>query len=428
MKMNIKSFLTSPWTILSSIVVGVICGVYFPQESIEVEAIGSIYISLLKVVVLPFLLATILVGVISLLQKEGSANMIKRIIIGFVGSMFLAGVVGVGSVLLTGTEMTPDKKAQLGVLVNDKDTGSDLNITLKEPMPQAAEVNPLQMAEKFIPENIFKSLNLGESLKVVIFCLIFGIALGQIRNAGQQMLVDMLKSIQQACISIFKFLNYFLPFALLAMISSQVGKVGVGIFLTMVDFIFQQAVGGLLVLIIATFVIWKRSGEKLMEVIRATQETLIVAVSSRSSLACIPYAQESLTRLKFEKSGVELTVPLSFTVNRIGSIVYYAIATVFIANIYDASPALTGLIIILFGSILAGLASAGTTGILTVATVAIVCDLLQLPSEAVLILLIAVDPLMDMIRTASHVHGNVAVSAFVCSKEHTNDSNKGLST
>jgi Na+/H+-dicarboxylate symporter len=354
--------------------------------------------------------------------------MIKRIIIGFVGSMFIAGVVGVGSVLLTGTEMTPEKKAQLGVLVNDKDTGSDLNITLKEPMPQAAEVNPLLMAEKFIPENIFKSLNLGESLKVVIFCLIFGIALGHVKNAGQQMLVDMLKSIQEACISIFKFLNYFLPFALLAMISSQVGKVGVGIFLTMVDFIFQQAVGGLIVLIIATFVIWKRSGINLMEVIRATQETLIVAVSSRSSLACIPYAQEALTRLKFEKSGVELTVPLSFTVNRLGSIVYYAIATVFIANIYDASPAVTGLIIILFGSILAGLASAGTTGILTVATVAIVCDLLQLPSEAVLILLIAVDPLMDMIRTASHVHGNIAVSAFVCGKEHTNDSNKGLST
>ena len=183
MKLNIKNFLTSPWTILSSIVIGLLCGVYFPETSIEVEPIGSIYISLLKVVVLPFLLATILVGVISLLQKEGSANMIKRIIIGFVGSMFIAGVVGVGSVLLTGTEMTPDKKAQLGVLVNDKDTGSDLNITLKEPMPQAAEVNPLLMAEKFIPENIFKSLNLGESLKVVIFCLIFGIALGHVKNA-----------------------------------------------------------------------------------------------------------------------------------------------------------------------------------------------------------------------------------------------------
>lgn len=417
MSIHLKSFLVSPWTILGSIISGVLAGVYFPHESMGFESVGGIYISLLKVVVLPFLLATILVGVISLLQKEGSATMIKRIIIGFIGSMVIAGAIGVGSVAITGSEMTQEKKVQLGALVNNKDQGSDLNITLKEPMPATPAVNPMQVAEKFIPENIFKSLDMGESLKVVIFCLIFGIALGNIKTAGQQLLVDVLKSIQQASISIFKFLNYFLPFALLAMISSQVGKVGVGIFATLLEFICQQALGGIVVLVLATIVIWMRAKTSIMDVISATKETLIVAISSRSSLACIPYAQEALNKLKFDRAGVELTVPLSFTVNRIGSIVYYAIATAFIANIYGMSLGVTGLLVILFGSILAGLASAGTTGILTVATVAIVCDLLKLPSEAVLVLLIAVDPLMDMIRTASHVHGNVAVTAFVCDLE-----------
>ena len=417
MTFNLKSFLTSPWTILGSIILGILAGVYAPTMSINFESVGGIYISLLKVVVLPFLLATILVGVISLLQKEGSATMIRRIIMGFIASMLIAGTIGVGTVALTGSEMTPEKQTQLGAIVNSKDSGSDLNITLHEAMPVAAHVDPMQMAQKFIPENIFNTLNNGESLKIVIFCLIFGIALGNIKSVGQEIMVDMLKSVQQASISIFKFLNFFLPFALLAMISSQVGKVGVGIFLTMLDFITQQAIGGGLLIIAATAVIWVRSKVSLMEVIQATKETLIVAVSSRSSLACIPYAQEALHKLKFDRSGVELTVPLSFTVNRIGSIVYYAIATVFIANIYGAPMGFVGLAVVLLGSILAGLASAGTTGILTVATVAVVCDLLKLPSEAVLVLLIAVDPLMDMIRTASHVHGNVAVTAFVCEKE-----------
>jgi len=415
---HLKSFLVSPWTILGSIIVGILCGIYAPAFSIGLDSIGSIYISLLKVVVLPFLLATILVGIIGLLQKEGSEALIRKIIIGFVGSMFLSAVIGVGTVLLTGTDMTPEKKTEFGVLVNNKDTGTELNITLHEPMPTSAPVSAGKMAEKFIPENIFATLNNGESLKIVIFCLIFGVALGHLKTEGQRMLVEVLKSIQQASISIFKFLNYFLPVALLAMISAQVGKVGVGIFLTMFDFVFQQFVGGLLIIIAGTVVIWKRSGLDLMTVIRETKETLIVAISSRSSLACIPYAQDALHKLHFDKGGVELTVPLSFTVNRIGSIVYYAIATVFIANIYDAPLGFTGLFVVLFGSILAGLASAGTTGILTVATVAVVCDLLKLPSEAVLVLLIAVDPLMDMIRTASHVHGNVAVTAFVCDKEH----------
>jgi Na+/H+-dicarboxylate symporter len=418
---HLKTFLTSPWTILGSIALGILGGVYAPEFSMGLDSIGSIYISLLKVVVLPFLLATILVGIIGLLQKEGSQELIRKIIIGFIGSMFIAATIGVGTVLLTGTEMTPEKKTEFGALVNNKDTGTELSITLHEPMPQSAPVNAGKMAEKFIPENIFNTLNNGESLKIVIFCLIFGVALGHLQTEGQRMLVEVLKSVQQASISIFKFLNYFLPFALLAMIGSQVGKVGVGIFLTMFDFVFQQFVGGLTIVVLGTIVIWKRSGLDLMTVIRETKETLIVAVSSRSSLACIPYAQEALHKLHFDKGGVELTVPLSFTVNRIGSIVYYAIATVFIANIYDAPMGFTGLAVVLFGSILAGLASAGTTGILTVATVAVVCDLLKLPSEAVLVLLIAVDPLMDMIRTASHVHGNVAVTAFVCDKEVTAD-------
>ena len=416
---HLKTFLTSPWTILGSIALGILGGIYVPEFSTGLDSIGSIYISLLKVVVLPFLLATILVGIIGLLQKEGSQELIRKIIIGFVGSMFIAATIGVGTVLLTGTDMTPQKKTEFGALVNNKDTGTELSITLHEPMPSSAPVSAGKMAEKFIPENIFNTLNNGESLKIVIFCLIFGVALGHLKTEGQRMLVEVLKSVQQASISIFKFLNYFLPFALLAMISSQVGKVGVGIFLTMFDFVFQQFVGGLAIVVLGTIVIWKRSGLDLMTVIRETKETLIVAISSRSSLACIPYAQEALHKLHFDKGGVELTVPLSFTVNRIGSIVYYAIATVFIANIYDAPLGLTGLAVVLFGSILAGLASAGTTGILTVATVAVVCDLLKLPSEAVLVLLIAVDPLMDMIRTASHVHGNVAVTAFVCDKEVT---------
>lgn len=414
---HLKTFLTSPWTILGSILAGVATGIYTPNSISEFESIGGIYIMLLKVVVLPFLFATILVGVINLLQKEGSQTMIKKIVIGFLASMFISALIGVVTVIATGTEMTPEKKVQLGALVNSKNDSGELSITLNEPMPASPAADPMVLAQKFIPDNIFKSLDMGESLKIVIFCMIFGIALGNLKSEGQKILVNVLQSIQQASISIFKFLNYFLPIALLAMIGTQVAKVGVGIFGTMVEFIIQQTIGGLLIVIAGTLVIWIRAGGNIMHVIRETKETLIVAISSRSSLACIPYAQEALHRLKFERSGIELTVPLSFTVNRIGSIVYYAIATVFIANIYDMAMTPTALLIVLFGSILAGLASAGTTGILTVATVAVVCDLLKLPSEAVLVLLIAVDPLMDMIRTASHVHGNVAVTAFVCEKE-----------
>lgn len=414
----IKRILTNPFTILTSIIVGVALGFYFPVESISHENIGLIYLSLLKVVVLPFLLATILVGIISLLQKDDAAGMIKRIIIGFILSMILASAVGIGTVVLTSSEMTPERQAKMGSLVTDREQGAvDLEIYLFKDKEEKKDDGP-SIYTKFIPENIFQSLNTGESLKIVVFCLIFGIALGQLKNDGMKIIVSALQAIQNASISIFKFLNYFLPFALLAMISSQVGKVGLSIFETLFEFILQQALGGVVILILATIVIALRCrGTSIFTILTSVKDTVIVAISSRSSLACIPYAQEALTKLKFEKSSVELMVPLSFTVNRIGSITYYAIATLFIANIYAISLTWIALSIVLFGAILAGIASAGTTGVLTVATVSIVCDLLQLPHEAIIVLLIAVDPIMDMIRTASHVYGNVAVTAFVCDKE-----------
>ncbi len=414
----IKRILTNPFTILTSIIVGVVLGFYFPVESINHENIGLIYLSLLKVVVLPFLLATILVGIISLLQKDDAAGMIKRIIIGFILSMILASAVGIGTVVLTSSEMTPERQAKMGSLVTDREQGAvDLEIFLFKDKQEKKDDGP-SIYTKFIPENIFQSLNTGESLKIVVFCLIFGVALGQLKNDGMKIIVSALQAIQNASISIFKFLNYFLPFALLAMISSQVGKVGLSIFETLFEFILQQALGGVVILILATIVIALRCrGTSIFTILASVKDTVIVAISSRSSLACIPYAQEALTKLKFEKGSVELMVPLSFTVNRIGSITYYAIATLFIANIYGISLTWIALGMVLFGAILAGIASAGTTGILTVATVSIVCDLLQLPHEAIIVLLIAVDPIMDMIRTASHVYGNVAVTAFVCEKE-----------
>lgn len=422
---NVKKFLTSPITVLSSIVLGVLAGVYFPQESIAFEEVGTVYLNLLKVVVLPFLLATILVGVVSLLQRESASSMIKRIVVGFVLSMLVASAIGVGTVVLTGAEMTLERQASLGSLVMSRDGAGEMSVVLDARNEAPVVNNQPSFLSRFIPDNIFQSLNTGESLKVVIFCLIFGIALGNLKHSGMAVIVDALQAIQHACISFFKFLNYFLPFALLAMISSQVGKVGIGIFQTMLEFVMQQAIGGVAIIVAGTVLLVIRSKESLLTVMKEVKETLIVAVSSRSSLACIPYAQEALTRLKFDRGAVELMVPLSFTMNRIGSITYYAIATMFIANIYGTALGYDGLLIVLFGAVLAGLASAGTTGVLTVATVSIVCDLLRLPHEAIIVLLIAVDPVMDMIRTASHVYGNVAVASFVCDKQTAGDSNEG---
>ena len=247
----LKKILTNPLTVIGSIVVGVLAGVLYPHFSLQLESLGSIYLNLLKVVVLPFLLATILVGIVGLLQREGASQMIKKIIMGFVLSTLIAGVIGIGATVATRHEMSVEQRVTLGALISSKDQG-DYEMTLAPIVKEAPRKDPLQGVLKFIPDNIFAALDGAESLKVVIFCLIFGISLGQMRGTGQASILDILRTVQGASIAIFKFLNYFLPFALIAMISSQVAKVGLAIFGVMVDYIMQQAVTGVVMWIVAT--------------------------------------------------------------------------------------------------------------------------------------------------------------------------------
>ncbi len=124
---------------------------------------------------------------------------------------------------------------------------------------------------------------------------------------------------------------------------------------------------------------------------------------------------ESLAdRLGFARSRVELMVPLSVSLLRIGPVIYYVAATVFIAQLYGKPLGITELAVILSASILAGFASAGMTGLLTVSLVGLTCSYLGLPFEAAFILFLAVDPICDMLRTLVLVIGNNAAVSLIC--------------
>ena len=121
-------------------------------------------------------------------------------------------------------------------------------------------------------------------------------------------------------------------------------------------------------------------------------------------------------RLGFARSRVELLVPLSVSLLRVGPVIYYVAATIFIAQLYGRILGPSEIAIVMAASILAGFASAGMTGLLTVSLVGLTCSYLGLPFEAAFILFLAVDPLCDMLRTLVLVIGNSAAVSLVCAK------------
>ena len=131
-------------------------------------------------------------------------------------------------------------------------------------------------------------------------------------------------------------------------------------------------------------------------------------------MICMPIMIESLTKqLGFARSQVELLVPLSVSLLRIGPILYYVCATLFIAQLYGLTLSAGDLALVMTASILAGFASAGMTGLAIVSLTSITCGYLGLPFEAAFILFLAIDPLCDILRTLVLVIGNTASVALI---------------
>jgi Na+/H+-dicarboxylate symporter len=129
----------------------------------------------------------------------------------------------------------------------------------------------------------------------------------------------------------------------------------------------------------------------------------------------MPVMIESLAdKLGFARSRVELLVPLATSLLRVGPVVYYVTATLFIAQLYGRDLTIADVALVMGASVLAGFASAGMTGLVTVSLVGMTCAYLGLPFEAAFILFLAVDPICDMLRTLVLVLGNTAAVSLIC--------------
>jgi len=142
-----------------------------------------------------------------------------------------------------------------------------------------------------------------------------------------------------------------------------------------------------------------------------------VALGTRSSLASLPSTIHSLVdKLGFDHTEVNLYTPLGVTICRYGNVIYFALAAFFIAQLYETSLGMAEILTVLVASILAGMATAGATGVLTLSMMTIVLEPLGLPWSAAIVLFIAIDPIVDPLRTLLIVHTNMAATSVIGSR------------
>ncbi|MEM6449934.1 MAG: cation:dicarboxylase symporter family transporter [Cyanobacteria bacterium P01_D01_bin.105] len=419
---GLVQLLRSPWAIAFSVILAVYVGTTYPGVTAATAPIGQLYLGLLKMCVFPVLLSAITSSIGRLMGSPEAKRYVQRIVVVFpLGLLMVSSLTAIiTAIARPGNDLSQETLSTLGVLVNQ--SGIDLEISLSEPAIEVvAEPGMDSFLLSLVPENIFSALSEGRTLQVLCFSIIVGVSLGLLKEQFTDKIFSALDSIYQSFNQLIHWLTVILPFGLFSLLSYQLSQQGLEVVTSMFNFIVVALGTFLAIYALSTLVIWRRTALSLPSVLLAMRETTILALATSSSLACLPSAIATLSdQLKLERQTIKLVTPLSITICRFGSVIYFSLGALFVAQLYEKSLGVSDFVIIIVGSILAGMATSGVSGILTLTMLGIVLEPLKLPLEAVLVLFIAIDPLMDPFRTLSIVHTGMAATAVVAQQQSSN--------
>jgi len=406
-----------PITVLACVVFGAMLGLGFPQFSKSLSVIGLVYVDLLTMIVLPFMVSAVIFSLQNLFHDGGAAKILTRVVVVFgLVSIIAATVSSVVFIAASpGDQLSDTVTASLGKIVGSDAQSSNFDMYLRKADEIPKETTLGDVLSSLIPANIFSALATGDTLKALVFAMLFGFAVGQVPTKISGGLNQTLETVYRACQTLTHWVNLPIPIVLISLSASQIAETGIEPLKAMSGFVGWFIALSVLLLLLSMLVLSYRASVPFPKVVKAMQAPFALGVATNNSATCMPAMIESLVlRLGFPKARVELLVPLSVSLLKVGAIAYLICATLFVADLYERPVALFEVALVMLVSILAGFASSGMAGVVTITLVGTVCKYLQLPFEAAFILFVAVDPICAMARTAVTVVSGCAAVAVIC--------------
>lgn len=414
-------YLTNPVTLVSSLLIGILIGLFSPFLAMYIAPIGQIYLSLLKMCVLPIVLFSITLRIGQLVSQNDTNQYLKKIFIVFLGAGGLISFLSViiGNIASPTRGIKPETLKDLGILVNEQ------KIKIAIPFYSQDISDSQSLVDNFfsqlIPDNIFAALANNNTLQVIIFSLIFGLALGFIhqKNEENTPVFAILDNLNSSFKKLMNSLVLLLPFGLCSLMAVQINNTGFSSIKTMGKFFIVSIIMFFIIYALGIITLCYCSKSSFKKVMIALKDPVILALGTRSALASMPSALSVMSdSLKFRRQSSELIMPLTITIGRFGQIAYFTLASIAVIPIYltDEPFNIANMVLIILYSILAGVASAGATGIANLDSLSIIWSPLSIPLEPFRTLLIAVDPLVEPFRTLATLLTGMAVTAVIADK------------
>jgi Na+/H+-dicarboxylate symporter len=411
-----KRILRSPVTTLAMIGAGILCGLYYPAFAHAISLVAQLYLNFLKMVVLPYLVSSVIFSITAMVQDPKSVRYLGKVgmavlVVSFLG-VLVSGTLSL--ILQPGQIENPQSRIELGEFINSQGSVStDLAFPFQPPSSEGADSGHSILLD-LVPNNVFNALASGQTIQVLLFCLLFGLAMGRIPQPSSMSLTQALNAVYRACTVLTNWFIWGLPFATFILIADQTASTGTKPLMLMGGYLVVMGLSCLIFVAGAFAIIAIRSRRSYWTTIKTCQPLLMVAITTRSTVASLPWVINLLSeRLRFSLVVVELLVPLQAALLRTGPALLYTSGTLFIAQLYGHPLAVPDLVLVGIASALLALTTGGMGSLLILSQMSIVCGYLKVPFEAAFALFVAVDAAVDTFMTLASVCTVAASTAMI---------------
>jgi len=393
--------------ILVSMLIGAEFGYDFPSIAIHLNVVSKIFLRLIKTIIAPLLFATLVVGIAGHASLKQVGRMGWKSILYFEIVSTIALFIGLIAINIS--------KAGVGV---------KMDIPQSDEIQQVAPQSLEEIILHIFPENIAKAVYDGQVLQIVVFSLIFGIAVAMLSDKFKNPIIRFTESLSEVMFKFTKIVMYLAPFAVGAAIAYTIGHSGLGILVNLAKLLATLYVA-LLALCFFVFlpiiIIFKIPLKKFLS---AVIQPATIAFATTSSESALPRAMEMMEKFGVPKKVVSFVIPTGYSFNLDGTTLYLSLATIFIAQVAGIHLSIEQQLIIVFTLMLT---SKGVAGVPRASLVILLGTAASfgLPVEPIFIIL-GIDELMDMARTAINVIGNCLASVVVAIWEGEFDRTKAL--
>jgi proton glutamate symport protein len=413
----------TPW-IFVMMVAGAELGFDAPHVAVQFRVLSDIFLRLIRTIVAPLILATLIVGIAGHGDLKGVGRMGLKALVYFEVVTTLALAVGLVAINVTKagvglsssvTQTQVSEARPFGKL--GAGSGAPGSVAAQAPssvaIPTATRWDDVLL--HVFPENLAKSIAEGQVLQVVVFAVLFGIALATVSEAKRAPVLRLCESLSEVMFRFTNVVMYFAPVAVGAAMAYTVGNMGLGVLVNLTK-LLATLYGALVVfgvcVLLPVALLFRVPVRRFL---RAVMEPATIAFATSTSEAALPSAMEQMEALGVPRRIVAFVIPAGYSFNLDGSTLYLAVASIFVAQAAGMHLTLGQQVVMMLTLMLTSKGVAGVPRAMLVVLLATASQF-HLPMEPIFVIL-GIDALMDMARTTVNVVGNCLASVVIAKWE-----------